>query len=250
MDAGSVYHVLKERIDALGKLLDELLGRSSPGTFLLSDGDGSGDPGPPGPPGSAGATGSIGPPGAEGEPGEDGSPGPPGQPGAAGAAGPPGSPGPQGPNGPAVFLAAEAGEDGLIGPPGPRGVAVGQLAISVYRAQTKTNIGNAYVQIYDSTAFVEEHLNGFDWTDVAQFRITWGWDYVGTGTQQVRWVDQASDANVLYESPTFNADQDPADSGWQTKPGWLTGFQRIEWQGKSTVAGDDPVAQGYKIAVR
>lgn len=188
-------------------------------------------------------------PGDEGEPGDAGPPGPPGPSGASGSSGAQGA---------AIFLVGDAGEDGDIGPPGPAGPAgaaggslKGAATFQVWRSVTKTNIGTAYVQIYDATAFDEEHLSGIDFTNITDVRIIWIWDYVGAGTQQVRWVDQASDANVLYESPTFTANQDPADSGWFAVPAAFAGaFKRIEWQGKSTTAADDPIAKGYKIMVR
>ena len=75
-------------------------------------------------------------------------------------------------------------------------------------------------------------------------------DEVGAGNQQVRWVNVADNTQVLYESSTFTADQDPGDSGWFNLPGAFTGLVAIEWQGKSTTATDDPIAKGYAIYVR
>ena len=136
------------------------------------------------------------------------------------------------------------------GSPGGGGALIGQVGAQVWRSVTMTNIGTAYKTIYDSTAFDEEHLSGIDFANVTDIRIIAIWGYIGGGTQQLRWVDQASDANVLWESGTFTADQDPLDSGWVTKPAWATGFFRIKWQGKSTIAANDPVAKGYKILLR
>lgn len=147
--------------------------------------------------------------------------------------------------------ADEVDATGLEGAGGGGGALVGQCAFQVWRSVTKTNIGTAYVQIYDSVAFDEEHLSMIDFTNVTEVRIVWLWDYVGTGAQQLRWVDQGNDANVLFESSTFTADQDPGDSGWFALPAaFVNQAKRIEWQGKSATAGDDPIPKGYKIMTR
>ena len=118
----------------------------------------------------------------------------------------------------------------------------------VWRSVAMTNIGTAYKDIYSNTAFDAEHLLKIDFTGITSVRIVYLWDYAGTGTQQVRWVDLDNNANVLIEVVTFTANQDPGDTGWISLP---TAFQnatkRIEWQGKSTVASDDPIAKGYIV---
>ena len=102
--------------------------------------------------------------------------------------------------------------------------------------------------IYSGTAFDQEHLLKIDFTGITSVRIVFLWDYAGTGTQQVRWVDLDNNANVLIEVATFTADQDPGDTGWIALPAaFANATKRIEWQGKSTVAGDDPIAKGYII---
>lgn len=123
----------------------------------------------------------------------------------------------------------------------------GCLLVRHFVSITKTNIGAAYADIYVAGAFAERNLATIDWTDITQVRFVWVWDYVGTGSQQVRWVNAANNAEVLYESPAFTTDQDPADSGWITKPAAFTGIKVVEWQGKSSVAGDDPIPKGYAI---
>lgn len=134
---------------------------------------------------------------------------------------------------------------------GPGGSPVGSLVASVWRSATMTNIGSAYKDIYSATAFDAEHLAWIDFTSATQCRIVFIWDYIGTGAQQVRWVDMADNANVLWESGTFTADQDPADSGWFAIPAAFQGaMKKIEWQGKSTVAADDPISKGYAIYLR
>ncbi len=140
-----------------------------------------------------------------------------------------------------VIALAEGGAGG-----NPSGYIVARHFASI----TKTNIGATYADIYVAAAFAERNLASVDWTAVTEVRIVWIWDYVGTGAQQVRWVDQANNAVVLYESSTFTADQDPADSGWFAKPVGITGVRTMEWQGKSSVAGDDPIPKGYVIFVK
>lgn len=129
---------------------------------------------------------------------------------------------------------------------------VGQIEAQVYQSVTKTNIGTSYVDIY-TTAFDEENMAYIDCNNVSEIKVDWIWDYVGTGTQQVRWVDVNNNSNVLYEANTFAVDQDAGLGGWTTKPSWCIGpisYWQIEMQGKSTVAGDDPVAKGYRILTR
>ena len=130
------------------------------------------------------------------------------------------------------------------------GSLIGQVAGQVWLSVAMSNIGSSYKDIYSATAFGEEHLMWIDFTNVTDVRIVYIWDYVGAGTQQIRWADIGDNNNVLYESPTFTADRDPIDSGWFTKPAFATGLTRIEWQGKSTTTTDDPVAKGYVIYVR
>lgn len=126
---------------------------------------------------------------------------------------------------------------------------IGQQAGDVYASLTKTNIGNAYVDIYVS-AFDEENMLIVDCANVTYGRVSYIWDYVGTGTQQLRWVNVANNTEVFYESPTFTTDRDATDSGYFVKPSWCTTIVSLEQQGKSTVAGDDPVAKGYVITIK
>ena len=121
----------------------------------------------------------------------------------------------------------------------------------VWRSVTMTNIGNAYKDVYSGTAFDQEHLLKVDFTGITSIRLVWLWDYVGTGMQQVRVADLADNNNVLVQSATFTADQDPGDSGWLTLPAaFVDATKRLEFQGKSTTAGDDPVAKGYILYVK
>jgi hypothetical protein len=126
---------------------------------------------------------------------------------------------------------------------------IGQQVGDVYLSLTKTNIGNAYIDIY-VTAFDEENMLIVDCANVTYGRVSYIWDYVGTGTQQLRWVNVANNTQVFYESPTFTSDRDSTDSGYFVKPSWCVGITSLEQQGKSTVAGDDPIAKGYIITVK
>lgn len=132
---------------------------------------------------------------------------------------------------------------------GGAGALIGQAAGEVYLSLAKTNIGTAYIAIY-MAAFSEENQMIIDFTNVTDVRIIYLWDYVGVGTQQLRWVDAANNANVLREEPTFTTDRDPGDSGWFALPAAISGVKTIEWQGKSTTGTDDPIAKGYKIMTR
>ena len=120
----------------------------------------------------------------------------------------------------------------------------------VFVSKTMTNIGTSYVDIY-AAAFDNENLLNIDFTGATSVRIVFMWDYVGAGTQQVRWVDSADNNNVLIESATFVADQDSGDSGWVSLPAAFSSATKIiEWQGKSTTSTDDPQAKGYIIYLK
>ena len=135
--------------------------------------------------------------------------------------------------------------------PGGSGSPIGCLVANVWRSVTMTNIGLAYKDIYSATAFDAEHLAWIDFTNATQCRIICIVDYVGTGTQQCRWVDKDNNANVLFENTPYTADMDPNDSGWFAIPAaFLSTTKKIEWQAKSTIAGDDPIMKGYAIYLR
>jgi len=129
----------------------------------------------------------------------------------------------------------------------PPGVAIG---CSVYLSKTMTNIGTAYKQIF-AAAFDPDRMNTLHTSGYTQFKIRFIWDYIGKGSQQIRWVDSGTVTNILWESPTFTIDQDPGDSGWVTISGNFVGVEKlIMQQGKSTIAADDPVPKGYTIFLR
>jgi hypothetical protein len=129
-----------------------------------------------------------------------------------------------------------------------------------YLSVAKTNIGTSYVDIY-TTAFDLEELNTLDLNNAKQARIFYLWDYVGTGNHQLRWCEATfggcNASNIFFETSTFNSDCGGnqnlnCDSGWFDIPSWAFNLSDVDliWQGKSTVAGDDPIAKGYKIMVR
>ena len=127
---------------------------------------------------------------------------------------------------------------------GPIAVSVGEVFVS----KTMTNIGTTNVDIY-VTAFDKEDMMIIDCSNITDFRIIYMWDYVGTGTQTIRWVDVADNTNILY-STTRTSDADAIDSGWFAKPAFCSGIITFEQQGSSTTAGNDPIAKGYVIYAR
>lgn len=126
------------------------------------------------------------------------------------------------------------------------GAAGGALVAVADLSVTMTNIGTSYKDIY-SAAF-QPDFHSIDFTNFTSCRMLNVWDYVGTGTQQVRFADAADNANVLIEGTTFTADCDPCATGWVTIPAAFQGATKtIEWQGKSTTSTDDPAAKGFRL---
>lgn len=121
-----------------------------------------------------------------------------------------------------------------------------------YAALSKTmaSIGSTFVDIYVALTDLGNDKHLIDFAGATSFRIIFFWDYVGSGSQETRWVDKADNANVLWASAAFSADQDPGDSGWTALPGWVTGSMTIEQQGKSSNAFDDPVPKGFRIFLK
>lgn len=127
---------------------------------------------------------------------------------------------------------------------------LGQNVIIVSQSQVKTNIGTTYVDVY-TTIFDQEEIAVIYCGGISQFNIQFQWDYVGTGTQNARWVDVNNNANILFESSGFTSDVG-STSGWFDKPSWCTNDNLffIEQQAKSTVGTDDPVFKQYRILTR
>ncbi len=117
----------------------------------------------------------------------------------------------------------------------------------VFQSVTKTNLPTVYTDIY-TTAFDSENMvTNIDCTGVNNFAISYMWDFVGAGTDQVRWVEAGNNSNVLKEDTAISADQD-SRTGIFARPAWCTSsFVIIEMQAKSSNGTNDPVAKGYVI---
>lgn len=126
--------------------------------------------------------------------------------------------------------------------------------VSASRQKNMTNMNgaaaNVYVDVYN--AAFEPDNTVIDFGGATQFRIIFEFDRVGTGTQQVRWVDKADNTNVLWEPAGFTVDQDGTDSGWLDLPAAFSGSvtKTIEMQARSTVGSDDPVLYGFRIYLK
>ncbi len=117
-------------------------------------------------------------------------------------------------------------------------------------SKQKNNLGTTYADIYNGS--FEPDFNLINFTGYSKVRILSGWDYssADTGNQQMRWVDANNNTRVLHETSSFTVDQDPNDSGWINLPTWAKNETTIEWQGKSTVSADDPIAKYFRIFLR
>jgi hypothetical protein len=125
-------------------------------------------------------------------------------------------------------------------------------------ALTKTNIGTAYTNI-PIGANVERRL--IDFTGCTQFRLIVNVNHVTAAAGQLQFrVVRDSDSAVLYESPLLSssAGEKEADSandaqavgGWITLPAAASGLNLARFQGKSSVAADDPIFRGATLYVR
>lgn len=145
-----------------------------------------------------------------------------------------------------VIITAQVGPNWGIVSQSPSPSTVSQ----VYSSLLKTNLPVTYTDIY-VTAFDEENQNIIDCNAVNYFRFIYQWDFVGAGTDRLRWVNTADNTQVFYETPTFSVDQDATDSGWIAKPSFcISNAVTMEWQGLSSNGTNDPLAKGYKIMVR
>ena len=122
---------------------------------------------------------------------------------------------------------------------GSAGATVREQVEAVWTDQvTKTNIGTAYVDIYNAVAIGRPQF--VDFAGMATFDAELIWDKVGTGTQAFRVVDADDVANVLFELANVVDGQNDA-GGPTVLPAWATGKKRLKPQAKSTVAADDPI---------
>jgi hypothetical protein len=128
-----------------------------------------------------------------------------------------------------------------------------QMVATTERQKTLTNMNgaaaNTYVDVYGAAFEPDYHV--IDFTNATQFRIVFVFDRVGGGTQRLRWVNQADNTEVLYESAAFTTDQDGVDTGWQSIPAaFSASTETIEFQARSSTAADDPVAYGFRIFLK
>ena len=128
-------------------------------------------------------------------------------------------------------------EDGTWSPAG--GGTAREAVEAIWTDQTtKSNIGTAYVDIYNAVAVGRPQT--VDFTGMATFDAELMWDKVGTGTQAFRVVDADDVANVLFE--LANVVDGENDAGGPTAlPAWATGKKRLKPQAKSTTGTDDPI---------
>jgi hypothetical protein len=122
------------------------------------------------------------------------------------------------------------------------------LLCTYFLSIAKTNIGNAYVEIWPAAAFNPINLHSIDFSGIHFIRLVYIVDYVGAGTQRCCLADTADNTKILVEGATFTADVDPGDSGWVALPAWFVNkILKIELMGKSTTAGDDPIYKGFSL---
>lgn len=116
----------------------------------------------------------------------------------------------------------------------------------VDETRTFTNLPTTYTDVYIA-AFTEENRIRIDCLQTNLFQINYQWDFIGSGTDRLRWVDPANNANILYEDATISADQDPNLNSF-IKPIWCTSSsQAIEMQALSSNGTNDPISHGYII---
>lgn len=123
-----------------------------------------------------------------------------------------------------------------------------QLLDRVYFSKTKTNVGTAYVDVYNTGLDPEDTL--LNTTGMTQIRILVTVDYVGAGTTSSTFNQSTSNVNSFYVF-NYTADCDPCDSNWQNLPAWASNVEVfIEPQIKSTTSTDDPIYKGHQIWLR
>jgi hypothetical protein len=113
---------------------------------------------------------------------------------------------------------------------------------------TKTNIGTAYVDVYDNTAFPNADAKSvyIDFTDKTQYRVIAQWNKIGAGTQQLKACDAAAPTtNILHNFSNIVSGEN--DSGLTSLPGFATGRIEIKLMALSSTSTDDPVLQGVRI---
>lgn len=139
-------------------------------------------------------------------------------------------PGPLGstPSGQTILYEGDAGGGGT-----PRQTLVAHWTRNI----TKTNIGSAFVDIYNDANASGYELD-VDFTGFTQVAATICWNKIGTGTQNVRVVQADDVANVLFDAVVVSGRNPVA---LVALPAWAIGVKRLKLQGKSTTSTDDPI---------
>lgn len=114
-------------------------------------------------------------------------------------------------------------------------------------AVTKTNISNAYVNVYVGNNG-EPQLANFN--TYAQYRLIVFVNKVGTGTQDAALVDTTNAANLISIADSAAAGEHTLDSGWVNLPSWMTGELLLKPMARSTVNTDDPIYRGFALYFR
>ena len=126
---------------------------------------------------------------------------------------------------------------------------VAQLTFITTEDVTKTNLSTSYVDVY-ATLWDQEEQALIIGENVTYVRVLIQYDFVGAGSDQCRLVDAANNANVVWESATFNVDQNSLDSTWVAKPAFLSAIIAVELQCKSSNGTNDPVVHGYEVFIK
>jgi len=132
------------------------------------------------------------------------------------------------------------------------GEGPGAALVAIWVADvTKTNIATSYVYVYSGSTYANQARLPVEFTKYTQYKVFANWNKVGTGTQSLRVVDHANNANVLHEfSDATAAGEKEHDSGWQNIPGWASGGFLLALQMKSTLSTDDPVFRRCVICLK
>jgi hypothetical protein len=111
---------------------------------------------------------------------------------------------------------------------------------------TKTNIGASFIDIYNQANSNGKSMQ-IDTNGKTQLRLEVLWNKIGTGTQTVQ-VLEVGTANVLA---SLNVISGRNDSGLLSIPVFAqNAVKQYKLQGKSTVAGDDPILEGARIYLK
>ena len=131
-------------------------------------------------------------------------------------------------------------------PPTGGGVAW-RLAATWSLDVTKSNIGTSFVNCYTGYNGKQELIA---FTGFTQYRVIYHVNKVGTGTQTWRLLESNGSDVIGQIDDTAGAGEHELDTGWLSLPAWATNEKKVHPQGKSTVAGDDPVFRGCHVYLK